>query len=124
VYRVLCVVALAACGGVDTDIENRVTIDQGVYGLLLRGCDGGACRIQLGNGIGITVELPPPAGSIHGASLDATTSDDRGVYQFELPAGTYQLCTTACTAIDIPEGRARYDWISGDVGGEWCEGPC
>jgi len=117
--------ALVACGGgVDTDIESRVTIDQGVYGLLLEGCDAGSCRIQIGSGIGITVEQPPPNGTLHGPSLDATTSDDRGFYQFDLPAGTYQLCTTACTLIDVPDGLVRYDWISGDRGGEWCEGPC
>jgi hypothetical protein len=123
VYRVLFV-ALAACAGVDTDIESRVTIDQGVYGQLLRGCDTGSCRVAIDSGIGVTAELPPPNGAIHGASLDATTSDDRGFYQFELPAGAYQLCTTTCTPIEIPEGTVRYDWVSTDRGGEWCKGPC
>jgi hypothetical protein len=118
------VVCLAACGGIDTDIEGHVTIDHGVYGLLLRGCDTAGCRLQIGSGIGVTLELPPPAGSLHGESLNATTSDARGVYQFALPPGSYQLCTEACTPIEVDDGRVRYDWVSGTRGGVWCDGPC
>jgi hypothetical protein len=123
--RAFLLVALVACGGIDMDIEDHVTIDQGAYGLLLKGCDTSGCSDQIGVGIGVTLELPPPAGTIHGSSLDATTSDAHGVYQFDIPAGHYQLCTVSCTPIEVPEtGRVRYDWISGPGGGEWCDGRC
>jgi len=119
------VVGIAACAGSDHDIGDQVTIDQGVFGLLLKGCDTAGCRVQVGSGVGITLELPPPAGSVHGESLDSTTSNSHGVYQFDLPAGHYQLCTTSCTPIDVPDGgTARYDWVSGSDGGAWCAGGC
>jgi hypothetical protein len=111
--RCFLLTALVACGGIDTDIEDHVTIHQGAYGLLLRGD-------QLGTGLGVTLELPPMPNTIHGASLDATTSDEYGVYQFDIPAGDYQLCTSSCTLIEVPDGRVRHDWMSG----EWCNGRC
>jgi hypothetical protein len=115
----IAVVFVAACGGLDTDIESDVTISMGAYGLVLDSND------NLGVGVGITVEEPPLPGQAHGASLDAATTDANGVYQFELPAGTYQLCTGSCLLIDVPdEHRVRRDWINGANGGSWCDGRC
>jgi hypothetical protein len=108
----ILLVLVAACAADPADIESRVTISQGAYGLV-------------GAGVGVTVELPPAPGSVHGASLDAASADPDGVYQFELEPGTYQLCTEACTLIDVPdEARVRHDWISGPGGGSWCDGSC
>jgi hypothetical protein len=115
----IALVVVAGCGGMDSDIESEITISQGAYGLLLDSHD------NLGAGIGVTVEQPPAPGQAHGPSLDAATTDANGIYQFELPAGSYQLCTSSCTLIDIPDQqRVRHDWISDPQGGAWCDGPC
>jgi hypothetical protein len=113
----LVISSVAACAA-DRDIESMVSIHEGAYGLLLS--EG-----NIGAGIGVTVELPPSPGSVHGASVDASSTDHDGVYQFELEPGAYQLCTESCVLIEVPdEERVRHDWVSGPDGGSWCDGPC
>ena len=101
--------ALLAVGcGVDRDIEGKVTIQQGVYGLL------------------VTNDLPASnqdvtVFAVGAQSVFATmTSDHDGVYQIDLPDGEYTLCTSACTPISTPASdTVRYDWTSGPGGGSW-----
>jgi hypothetical protein len=99
---------IGACG-VDHDIESKVTIDQGVYGLLLAGDN-----------------LPAASESVAVYRAGATTvfatmtSDHDGVYQIDLANGDYTLCTASCTPIATPSNAlVRYDWTSGPGGGEW-----
>ena len=47
---VLLIAVLGACGGLDRDIEDQITIDQGVYGLLISGCDTSGCQRPTGRG--------------------------------------------------------------------------
>jgi hypothetical protein len=116
--RYLSTLAVAAsvcatgCGGVDTDIEDQITIDQGVYGLLIAGCDSANCRAQPAANQDVVVFVP-------GADDVSATSDGGGVYQVALPPGDYTICTDACTPLTIPTGTIRYDWTSGPGGGNW-----
>lgn len=103
----------AGCGdGIDRDIEGRITIEQGVYGLLVAGCDTDGCHDQVAAHADVLVYAA-------GEGDMAVTSDERGVYQVSLPAGDYTLCTSACTAVTVPYGTVRYDWTSGPGGGHW-----
>jgi len=107
----LCALLLGAgCGGLDGDIEDEITIEQGVYGQLLKGCDG--CTDQPAVNEEVTVYVP-------GHDDQSVMSDGHGVYELGLPAGDYTLCTSVCTPITVPYGIIRYDWTSGPGGGTW-----
>ena len=71
------------CGGsVDRDIEDNITIDQGVYGLLISGCDVQGCRDRPASGEHVMVYAPGETG-VHARA----TSDEHGIYQIDLAAG-------------------------------------
>ena len=111
----LMVLAIGACGSVDHDIEDRVTIEQGVYGLLIAGCDTSGCQDQPAAGELVTVFAAGANGT-----FSKVTSDDDGIYQVNLVAGDYTLCTYSCVSVTVPaHGKIRYDWTSGPGGGRW-----
>ena len=112
----LTVSLLAACGdSIDMDIEGRVTIDQGVYGLLISGCDTSGCKDQPAMGEQVLVYAAGSPGP-----FSQVRSDDHGVYQINLVAGDYILCTYSCTPITVlANEKVRYDWVSGPGGGHW-----
>ena len=106
--RYLLLMVLAAGCGVDRNIEDKVTIDQGVYGLLVA-ADLPAAKQD------VVVYAAGDAGEFARA-----TSDHDGVYQIDLPNGDYTLCTSACTPISTPSNTlVRYDWTNGPGGGHW-----
>ncbi len=108
VLVVMSATILAAGCGLDRDIESRVTIPQGVYGLLTSGGVGAANQ-------NVTVY----AASASGAYATAT-SDHQGVYQIDLPDGDYTICTSSCISISTPSSATvRYDWTDGPGGGTW-----
>jgi hypothetical protein len=94
------------CGGLDRDIEDQITIDQGVYGLLLADDQRPAVNVEV-------VVYAPGSDDAEG------TSDGDGVYQFAVPPGDYTLCTSSCVPVSVPAGTVRYDWTSGPGGGSW-----
>jgi hypothetical protein len=108
--------ALGVVGcGVDSNVEARVQIDQGVYGLLVTGCDPSGCSNMPDRGMNVIVYTPGDSGA-----TSTVQSDDAGVYQVDLDAGDYTLCTSSCTPITVPDGgRIRYDWTGGPGGGQW-----
>ena len=109
------VLLLGACGGVDHDIEGQITIEQGVYGLLISGCDTAGCHDQPAAGEHVVVYAAGATGV-----FSQVLSDKDGVYQINLVAGDYLLCTSSCTAITVPANdKIRYDWTSGPGGGSW-----
>ena len=112
----LCALLLVGCGdSVDRDIEGQITIDQGVYGLLISGCDTSGCVDKPAAGEQVMVYSPGES-QVHSTA----TSDRSGVYQINLEPGDYTLCTYACTPITIYNAdRVRYDWTSGPGGGSW-----
>jgi hypothetical protein len=98
---------MAGCG-VDRNIEDRVTIHEGVYGLLVTN------ELPI-----VGTEVMVYAAGDQGVFAKAT-SDHDGVYQIDLPTGDYTLCTEACTPIATPtSATVRYDWTSGPGGGSW-----
>jgi hypothetical protein len=106
---------LGACGSVDTDIEDQITIAQGVYGLLIAECEASGCQDHPAAGEHVIVYA---AGS--GGKYSDVLSDDNGVYQIDLAAGDYILCTYSCTTITVPPNdKIRVDWTSGPGGGHW-----
>ena len=108
-------IALLAVGcgdAIDENIEGQITIEQGVYGLLISGCDTSGCHDQPAAGEEVIVYA---AGQDH----QSVTADDGGVYEIRLPAGDYTLCTSVCTPVTVPAGTVRYDWKSGPGGGAW-----
>jgi hypothetical protein len=111
----LMVAVVGGCGSVDTNIEDQITIEQGVYGLLISGCDTAGCQDQPATGEAVIVYAAGANGP-----FSQVKSDDDGVYQMNLVAGDYTLCTYSCTAVTVPEnGKIRYDWVSGPGGGHW-----
>ena len=116
----LIVVAFAGLGGcasLDQNIEDQITIEQGVYGLLISGCDTGGCQDRPAAGEHVIVYSPGANGP-----YSQVTSDDDGVYQINLVAGDYTLCTYSCVQISVPDhDRVRYDWTSGPGGGLWSD---
>lgn len=111
----LTVIALGACGSVDHEIEDQITIEQGVYGLLISGCDTSGCQDQPAAGELVTVYATGAVGA-----FSKVTSDDDGVYQIDLAAGDYTLCTYSCVTVSVPaHAKVRYDWTSGPGGGRW-----
>lgn len=103
------VVLLLATGcGLNEDIVGKVTIEQGVYGLLSAGGVGAANQ-----------HVSVYAATATGAYA-TSTSDDQGVYQITLPIGDYTICTSGCITISTPEASVvRYDWTDGPGGGTW-----
>jgi hypothetical protein len=112
---VLFALLAVGCGSVDRNIEDQITIDQGVYGLLISGCDTSGCQDQPDKGEAVMVYV---AGENHVHAMDM--SDRDGVYQIDLEPGDYTLCTYSCTPITVPAASTvRYDWTSGPGGGHW-----
>lgn len=112
----VAIVLVSGCG-LDRNIESKVTIDHGIYGLLVKGCDASGCQDLPDTGERVTVYAP--GGD---TAMAAATSDADGVYQIAVPAGDYTLCTSSCTPVSVPQGaRVRYDWTSGPGGGTWAK---
>ena len=106
--RYLLLALLSVGCGVNHDIEDKVTIDQGVYGLLV------ANEIPAANQ-DVTVYAAGEA-----TAFATMTSDGDGIYQIDLPNGDYTLCTASCTPISTPAAaKIRYDWTNGPGGGHW-----
>jgi hypothetical protein len=113
----LMVAVVGACASVDTDIEDQITIKQGVYGLLISGCDTSGCQDQPAAGQHVVVYAAGATGP-----FAQVVSDNDGVYQINLNAGDYTLClvTYNCTTVTVPPNeKIRYDWVSGPGGGNW-----
>ena len=113
--RFLLITALLAvgCGGAfDENIEDQITIEQGVYGLLISGCEASGCQDQPAANEEVVVFAA-------GRDEETTISDADGVYEIDLRAGDYTLCTSSCTPLTVPYGTIRYDWTSGPGGGQW-----
>ncbi len=113
-YLVLIALLSSACG-VDRNIENDITIDHGVYGLLVKGCDTSGCVDQVDGNEQVMIFAPGQTGAFM-----TVASDGNGVYQAALPPDTYQVCTYSCTQVTVPSGGIiRADWTSGPGGGNW-----
>jgi hypothetical protein len=133
----LCVVSLAAIGcgnGLSRCIDDRVTIEQGIYGQLVSGCDTPDCSPSYAVGLSLRVydSDPTPATGPPGNAViydEGTTltpiarvaSGGEGFYEIALPAGTYYFCANSCARINLSASppRVRYDWTSGPGGGFW-----
>lgn len=102
----------AGCGAVDRNIEDQISIEQGIYGLLISGCDTSGCNDQPAANEKVVVYVP-------GDDELKVLSDSDGIYEIDLPAGDYTLCTYSCTPVTVPSGTVRYDWTSGPGGGHW-----
>ena len=112
---VLLIGVLGACGGLDRNIEDQITIDQGVYGLLISGCDVSGCNDRPAAGEQVMVFAPG-----FSQAYSTVLADREGVYEIDLEPGNYTLCTYSCTSISIPAAATvRADWVSGPGGGHW-----
>ena len=114
----LLALIVAGCGdSIDRQIEDQITIEQGVYGLLISGCDTTGCQDQPATNEPVMVYAAGEDGA-HAS----VKSDSNGVYQVDLEAGDYTICTYSCTPITVPAfTTVRYDWTSGPGGGRWTE---
>jgi hypothetical protein len=118
-YR-LALLALASLSACAVDPEAEVSIEQGVYGLTISGCDTSNCQDDAYSHA--LLYATPAAGG--GAVM--VKSDGDGFFEMSLPAGDYRLCVHACVTISVAEGgRLRRDFIAGPGGGIWCvDGTC
>jgi hypothetical protein len=113
-FALFALLVAGGCG-LDRNIEGKVTIQQGVYGQLVRGCDTSGCQDQADSDEHVVVYAASESSAF--ATAD---SDGDGVYQIDLPPGDYTLCTYSCTPINVPgQTVVRYDWTSGPGGGHW-----
>lgn len=130
-----------ACGekeDLNTCIEDRATIQQGVYGQFLNGCDTEDCTLSYAVGMELRVydANPTPADGpqdqgIYDTGTDLTpmkrtNSSSEGFYEIAVSPGTYYFCTNNCTQIMLSASpsRIRQDWASGPGGGNWWPGSC
>jgi hypothetical protein len=109
-----CAVLLAGCSE-----DPKPTITQGVWGLIVAGCDTGGCD---SNPIeGATVDAAPIMGTMGMGGSSKT--DAEGMYQIELSPGQYQLTlvgmSVAETDVTIGTGLMECTWLSGPGGGNW-----
>ena len=105
-YWLIAIVAFGCTSG--RDIEDQITIEQGVYGLLVDANNEPAMEQVIVYAAGET------------GTHARVASDEAGIYQIDLAAGDYTLCIESCTAITVPDhGTIRYDWTSGPGGGRW-----
>ena len=110
------------------DIEDLVTIEQGVYGQCSVEDDVGPAQYPCDSGKIFAVFLEEPGGRGTEVELEATvglTSSNRdGFYQIALQPGEYGLChvvdngeepfVITCTEVTVKESQAsRYDYTFG-----------
>jgi hypothetical protein len=115
----LALAVLPACTSL-ADADEEVTIERGVYGLTISGCDVGNCQDSPYEHAPITITPSSGGAPMH------LESDGAGFFQKSLEPGDYELCVHSCTMITIVEGsRIRRDFESGPGGGVWCiDGSC
>lgn len=115
---------------IDPSIEDQVTIDRGVYGQIVLGCDVAGCSESYGIGIevGAFATQPMPGEAL--TPLASAVTDDQGFYEIALDPGTYFLQIDASsepgfqdgtnsTEVMVQDGVSRHDFTSGPGGGSW-----
>ena len=128
----MSLVFCAGCGTLDPDIEDLVTIDAGVYGQLVRGCDTSGCSdsyVPSGVLVGL-FDVDPQADRTAPPTLTAVVGE-RGFYEISVGAGVHWLLVDAVDGPGIDRGTSaaevtltdgaleRWDWGSGPGGGFW-----
>jgi hypothetical protein len=117
-------------GGIDRDVEARLTISQGVYGQTTLWDD-------VDNPRNPPVEYFPMDISVShadeaGPAIAAVKSDEVGFYEIYLDPGAYKLCTSSdhCTQFRLDSGdcaRLDYEYDSSMHTNGWAEAkttPC
>ena len=126
-------VVLTACDSdpIDRNIENEVTIDNGVYGQLTVASDHVGNTAMVLENVHVTGYSGSPP-----KVLMSTTTDDRGFFQIETGPGMFTLCTASatpsqgtsnpgpCTLATVDSGNTRRDWVQNNDGGDWCNSAC
>jgi hypothetical protein len=110
-------IPLAACAS--PKVDDWVSIDQGVYGKLVSGCDTSNCEDSAFSDEMIYVNTPGNA-----TQIKTTKSNDDGYYEVALDPGAYSMCLygTSCADVEIVAGkRVRFDFLAGPGGGMWTE---
>ncbi|MFH1186286.1 MAG: hypothetical protein V1755_14810 [Chloroflexota bacterium] len=119
----------------NTCVQERVTITQGVYGQMFRGCDTPSCALAFADREVRVYDQDPrppdrqPTGgySDSGTSLQPTlritaTTVGEGFFELSLPVGTHYLCAAVCEPVTIAAGQLlRLDCCSAP-GGHWWPG--
>jgi len=136
IYRFIVGVAFAGCTESAKDVEDVVTIGQGVYGVLSSSSDVAGVPSQTTPDQPVAVYRLMTAPELSGT----TTSNPDGVYEQQLLPGRYELCVNdanpdsiydqwlhncagACTFVEISDGsRVRADWAANLSGGWWSTG--
>jgi hypothetical protein len=94
---------------VDKNIEGKVTIDHGIYGLTYSVNDIGNTDESIFGRFKIII-----SGIENGDTLfvDSLRSDENGFYEYPLPSGSYKLCSgfMRCVIIDIGSEIKRCDY--------------
>jgi hypothetical protein len=115
-HRLALLLAISAAACVDQNPDDVVSIDRGVYGLTISGCDTSGCEDERYEH---ALVYATPIGTTDTVTVQ---SDGDGFFEIALPPGTYELCVFSCTTVTIADGeRVRRDFISGPGGGIWCQ---
>lgn len=101
------------------EVEQQVSIDQGIYGLITTYDDVGSYNpILVLPGFTVNVFYEKPSSGEEAIPLLSTESDSRGIYQIPLQSDEYCVCTAfrRCTSITVSENktlRLDYDFSNG-----------
>lgn len=102
---------------VDKNIESRITIPNGIYGLAYSVNDVGNADEEVIPGFKVKIKIINDTNEI---PIDSITANEKGIFQKSLSRGMYKLCTDfgRCTTISIDSTLKRCDYES-SVGPGW-----
>ena len=106
----LILLALSSCEDheestkINKDIEDKISIKQGIYGLTYSVNDAGNTNEKIISDFRVIIK--------QGLDVDTVRSDWRGIYQTNLNPGEYEICTSfgRCTTISLGNEIMRCDY--------------
>lgn len=130
--RSFLILTFTACAAQPTDTITPPTIQQGVFGQIINGCDTPDCKSTPSVGSFVDVfATTPTLGVVASGAESNTVSDQHGSYELALAAGSHVICIgdepegggfvpRSCTTFSVTDQTVvRLDYAYGPSGGRW-----